>query len=1054
MKKFNSWKRVLLILVLIPFLVLFSLFVGVYWKQDTLVQTLIENVNATFSGKLLIKGSHISPFTNFPYVSIDLEQVEMYEDKSSKSALLFKVEDVYLGFNLLRILQGELKIEAIRADKGTVHFIQHKDGSFNITKAFANEQLSSDTASAFQIDIQKLSINQIHLTKINESTKLEVDAYIKQAKARFKQEPQHVSAALDVEVELNVMNAGDTTYFKHKDVELSTEVDFDLTTQVLKISPSTLKVEQALFTMDGTIDVDNDLMTDIRFHGNKPNFNLFTAFAPDELGSVFQRYDNAGKIFFEASIKGKAAAGNNPRIDVEFGCEDAFINNKESNKKLDKLFFKGKFTTGSRGNASTSEFSLYDVSARPEAGVFSGDLHVKNFDSPEIEMKLKSEFDLDFLAKFLSLKNLQDLSGFISLTMNFHDIVDLENPEKSIERLNESYFTELDVKNLSFTLPNFHLPVKGVNVRATMDGHSARIHQFDMSVGKSNISVSASISDLPAILHHLKKPVTADVSIKSLLIDIKELTSGDTINKKPIDEQIQNLSLNLKFSSLANAFTESPNLPEGEFFIENLYAKLTHYPHTLHDFHADVFIDRENFRIIDFTGMIDKSDFHFSGKLRNYDLWFLSQPIGDTQIDFNYTSNFLQLEDLFAYGGENFVPEDYRHETFSKLKIVGTSDLHFNKVFTSADVSVAQLEATMSIHPMRFENFKGNFSFKNQQIKSSVSGKLGRSEFKANLHYYIGSDSLVGKQFNYFSLQSPNLDFDQLFAYHPPSENSQQTPQDHESGFNIYDLPFSDMVFDFTIGRLNYHRYRIDDFLLKARTAKNHFIYIDTLSLKAAGGNLSMNGYFNGSNRDRIYVSPQLKIQNMDLDKLLFKFENFGQEFLVSENLHGQLNGTISGKVHVHADLMPILDDAELLMDLQVLNGRLDHFSALDAMSDFFKDKNLNRIRFDTLQNQLDIVNGVITIPTMNINSSLGFIEISGKQDVNLNMNYFVRVPFKLVSQVASQKLFGKSKEYDSLQNDAIQYRDESKRQRFINLKLTGTPDKFNITLGKDKGKN
>jgi hypothetical protein len=69
-------------------------------------------------------------------------------------------------------------------------------------------------------------------------------------------------------------------------------------------------------------------------------------------------------------------------------------------------------------------------------------------------------------------------------------------------------------------------------------------------------------------------------------------------------------------------------------------------------------------------------------------------------------------------------------------------------------------------------------------------------------------------------------------------------------------------------------------------------------------------------------------------------------------------------------------------------------------------------------------------------------------------MNYFVRVPFKLVSQVASQKLFGKSKEYDSLQNDAIQYRDESKRQRFINLKLTGTPDKFNITLGKDKGKN
>jgi hypothetical protein len=136
-----------------------------------------------------------------------------------------------------------------------------------------------------------------------------------------------------------------------------------------------------------------------------------------------------------------------------------------------------------------------------------------------------------------------------------------------------------------------------------------------------------------------------------------------------------------------------------------------------------------------------------------------------------------------------------------------------------------------------------------------------------------------------------------------------------------------------------------------------------------------------------------------------------------------------------------------------VLDGRLENYSALHAMSDYFKDKNLDRIRFDTLSNKLDLMNGVLSIPQMTINSTLGFIELSGKQDVNLNMEYYVRVPFKLVTQAVASKLFGGKKEIDPEAEDEIQYRDASKRQRFVNVKISGTPDAYNISLAKDKNK-
>jgi hypothetical protein len=107
----------------------------------------------------------------------------------------------------------------------------------------------------------------------------------------------------------------------------------------------------------------------------------------------------------------------------------------------------------------------------------------------------------------------------------------------------------------------------------------------------------------------------------------------------------------------------------------------------------------------------------------------------------------------------------------------------------------------------------------------------------------------------------------------------------------------------------------------------------------------------------------------------------------------------------------------------------------ISALSDFFKDKNLNRVQFDILSNTFDMINGVLMVPAMTINTTLGFIEISAKQDMNMNMEYYVRVPWKLVSQVAAQKLFGK-KEYNQTSEDEIQYRDETKRYRFINLKI------------------
>jgi hypothetical protein len=180
----------------------------------------------------------------------------------------------------------------------------------------------------------------------------------------------------------------------------------------------------------------------------------------------------------------------------------------------------------------------------------------------------------------------------------------------------------------------------------------------------------------------------------------------------------------------------------------------------------------------------------------------------------------------------------------------------------------------------------------------------------------------------------------------------------------------------------------------------------------------------------------------------MVKFENFGQDHLVSENLHGKFTGRITGKIHLHGDLTPKIDDSELTISMTVLKGKLENYAPIQALSTYFQDKNVNKVFFDTLENTLKLKGGILTIPLMTINSSLGFMELKGEQhmDDKMTMDYTIGVPWKLIGKVAGQKLFGrKNKEEQS--PDEIQYKE--KNSRFVYVKLSGDMENYNIELAK-----
>jgi hypothetical protein len=1160
-------------LLTLPVLLLVVVTGILYAKQQQIVQEILTKANDDFKGKITIERSVISPFKNFPYISIDLKELKVFETKNIQLSPIINIKDAYAGFDLWTVLLGNFEIKTIRITDAAINITLDSNNTLNIVKAFEPIRDINNIEDAFHLNFKKIILEKVQLTKTNLKDSISLVFEIDKTITYFETTEEFINLGINASFILNVKKGIDTTFIKNKHFVVGSTFHFNKETHLIDFEPSTLKMEEALFGMEGSIDFDDDFNVNLTFEGKKPNFDLLIAFAPPDLAETLNRYDNKGEIFFTATVKGKSASGFQPAIDASFGCKNGYFSNLNNQKKLDEMAFDGSFTNGKKRNLETFEFRLNDFKSRPEAGSFSGSLLVRNFITPEIDMQVNSDFNLEFLTNFLNLNNIKNLLGKVVLSMNFHDIVDINNPEKSLEKLNQAYRSDLSITNLKFRSDRYQFPVENLNLKATSEGNDLIIEYCNLQVGNSDLSLKGTLNNLPALVHQRTDEILVNILLSSSMVDIKELTSNIPEIDTPLDEKLKDFGADITLKMPASSFTASRDLPTGTltlnsfegklqnyshpikqltavfsmqgnslhidalkarvassdiqlggrlsnislwldsvksgksvfeysiisekfqfgdiftykgvnylpasmsghevsnltmggsfqmmfekdtlqskyFTISNFYGKFDRYPHAFHDFNALVRIYEKNLHIDRFDGMIDDSDFHITGAVENYNLWLHESKAGDTKITFDLSANTLKLKDLFSYNGANYVPEEYRDEALTQFRSKGKLDLHFNNnELTSKDLQVDLLKGKMKFHPLAFENFKGNIHFENNIMElKDVSGSLGKSNFK--MYGMLHTSGIKGNPHavDKIHFYSTHLDVDELIHYDEPTAG--QTI-DHDSGFNIFTLPFRNLDLHLKMDHLNYHKYMIDDLTASIRMKENHYIYFDQLKLRAASGHVSMTGYLNGSDPSNVYFSPRLMVRSVNLDEVMYKFDNFGQDMVISDNLHGILSGNISGKILMHTDLTPRLEDSDLKMDVLIEKGRLEQFEPMYALAEFFDDKNLAKILFDKLENRLVLKNGALYLPNMLINSSLGFIELSGKQDLNLQMEYYLRVPLKLVTQSTMKKLFGKkSDDVDPIQVDKIIYKDPNRRISYVNIKIYGTPDNYKISLQKNK---
>lgn len=359
----------------------------------------------------------------------------------------------------------------------------------------------------------------------------------------------------------------------------------------------------------------------------------------------------------------------------------------------------------------------------------------------------------------------------------------------------------------------------------------------------------------------------------------------------------------------------------------------------------------------------------------------------------------------------------------------------------ASDAKATYKPRNLSLEDMQMVmNFKGRDLFiNNLKLRSGSSAIYMEGGIKnfSNLYYSDPEKMLVDWQ-----MRSPQINLNEFMAFVGRRQGGSSSPSKTRRGVRKISgdldriLEQASMRMNLGINKLIYKKFVATDVRGQV-TLRQSGIVMDNLSLKQGGGTVNVTGNIDQTGALNRFTIDS-RINNVNVERLFYAFDNFGQDAITSQNLRGTFFGgtSISGAMSNSGVIVPRSFRGTVRFDIR--NGALVNFEPMTKVGNFaFPNRNFSDIRFTTLKNTLTIRGEKVIIPPMEIRSTVLNIFLDGVYSFSRGTNIAIRVPLRNPSK-------------DEQIANASKKRERDLKGIVINLRaLDGDNGKVRFRLGK-----
>jgi len=974
---------------------------------------------------------NLLPLMDFPNSVIQFKDVSLYENPNRPDSLyqepILYLHEVNLSLDIVDLIRGDIKVDQFRLKDGFIRLEVYSDSMMNLEKAlgkvFGGDTLqTSDTSdSARSIAADKIELINILALYHDQNTGDSVSLQIRQLESQFSYLPGLTEAGIELKLDINSIKYQEINVENKNDVFFSSQIVFDRGTKSIQIEPSEISIAGLELETWGVYEFQDKPGVNIAFRANNTglevlNFLFLGILDLDEIEQI-----GSGSIHLDGTVTGSLGE-ELPVVRVNGFAQGIGFRIKSIDRDVTDISFSLYATNGDEADFSEGQIELKDFEASfPEGSIF-GDVKAKNLVRPEVELELKGELDLAGLEQVIKMEKLNSLEGLVDFECNLAGIVD----RSSDSFLDEAGKVSLNMEGVGLVFGKDTL--SGVDGSLFMDGNMLGARDLDLVYNGSEAALEIEAENVLHYMLDYERNVSAKIALTSNRILPARITR-DTLITSLLGEELKGLHFKADAQISKNeldAFLEGDTLPEFNLNLDSFGIQLPVYA-DISDMNASLTFDTDTLLLHYLNGTIGESVFSFSGDLVNLEA-LMSQDSGETVgLSYHLNSPRMRAEDLFSYKSGFLLPETYRTEFMEDFFLSGSAQFPVESIiYDSVDldfgVEVDKMGWHFRYYPMGIDLF-GIAVQKNgnELIIDNLEGKIGESNLKLSALFGNYSDSTLESLYGNMVLESELLDFNQLLNYNLPDElkeTGQRDTSEEREAPRLDQMEFPDFTFKLDVGELRYGENTLFGLQGALKSTPEKILFMDHLLVSGkSGGSLGFNGQFNVSNPYSYNLSTELEMKDVNIRDLNFEMQSGDEVYTLKDNFAGVVSGSGLAEVYIKPDLKLDMDNTTALFQVEVNDGALIDFTALQAAGKYLDNKDLDHVRFSTLRNSFTLMDSKIIIPLMIVESTVGQLLIEGEQGLDNTYLYLLRVPPWLVKDAAKSSL---SKAKDDGKEDEI----------------------------------
>ncbi|MBW4360166.1 AsmA-like C-terminal region-containing protein [Flavobacterium taihuense] len=622
--------------------VLVLMFIAPLLFADKIKEQVKKTANEKLNGELNYSDANVSFFTHFPSLTLTLNDFSLNGSIPFQKEKLITAKEVAFGINLSSLIFGKaIKIDQIFLLNSLINVKVSQKGEANYNVYISEPETEpKKEKEETGLKLEEIEITNSKIIYDDRSTKVHIDAigfnYVGNGDLSQAIFALHSKAKIE---KLNII-------YENEPYLMNKKVDGDLITKINTNSLSFVFEQNDLFINKLLVDFTGkfDFLKegydiDFKIKSNKSNlYDLFTAFPPKYI-TWLKDTELKGNVDLFFTLKGKYIASQNiaPDLSLDFKLKEGFVNYNKSAFPVSNLNVDISTKVASL-NPELLDLNVRNVSLNVEKNQLKAQLKMKGLTTPDIDMVLNSNIDLEKLNRALGISDIELKGKLIS---------DVKAKGKYDQKRGLFPITNgrLNLINGFVKTPYYPNPITDINVNTAITDKKGTYKDLSMVLKPVTFSfegepflVEADLKNFDDLNYDIKAKGILNISKIYKVFSQKGLDVDGFIKADLALKGIQSDAEKGNYSRLQN---------KGTLEIRNINVATEYLPKSLLIKEGIFRFKQDKMSFNTFLASYDQSDFKLNGYLQNV-FNFIASKNGVLRGEFTLNSKYINVDEFMS----------------------------------------------------------------------------------------------------------------------------------------------------------------------------------------------------------------------------------------------------------------------------------------------------------------------------------------------------------------------------------------------------------------------